>query len=90
MFELQSYGEIIDVAVKSTHRRKGIGTKMVSRIYEWFKSRGVNRIELRVAEGNEISGFPVDCNHHVFQISQWADRENALNDQRDGKDERMY
>lgn len=54
VFELQSYGEIIDVAVRSSHRRNGIGTEILGKIYEWFKSRGMNRVELRVAAKNQI------------------------------------
>lgn len=54
VFELDRYGDIIDLAVTSTHRRKGIGTEMLGKIYEWFKSRGIDRVELRVAARNRI------------------------------------
>jgi len=54
VFELESYGDIIDLAVTSTDRRRGIGTEMLGKIYEWFKSRGMNRVELRVAVRNQI------------------------------------
>jgi ribosomal protein S18 acetylase RimI-like enzyme len=54
VFEHQTYGFISDVAVKSNYRRKGIGERLLVKIYEWFESNKISRIELRVAAKNEI------------------------------------
>ncbi|MGB2698537.1 MAG: GNAT family N-acetyltransferase [Candidatus Zixiibacteriota bacterium] len=48
------YGNITDLAVKTDYQRKGIGGKMLRRIFKWFESHNINRIELRVASGNQI------------------------------------
>jgi GNAT superfamily N-acetyltransferase len=54
IFEERIYGFISDLAVKSDYRRKGIGRKMLKRMIEWFESRNVKRIELRVVAQNEV------------------------------------
>jgi ribosomal protein S18 acetylase RimI-like enzyme len=54
VFQREKYGFISDMAVKSSHRRKGIGSKMLAKIFEWFESRNMDRIELRVLAKNQI------------------------------------
>lgn len=48
-------GFIADVAVTSTHRRRGIGKKLLREIKRWFASRNVTRIELRVSVHNPVA-----------------------------------
>ncbi len=55
IFKEKMAGFISDVAVKSEYRRQGIGEKLLSRMLEWFSSKGITRIELRVALKNEIA-----------------------------------
>jgi GNAT superfamily N-acetyltransferase len=50
------YGLISDMAVRSGHRRKGVGDAMLREIKEWFASRGIHRIELHATPGN-TSGY---------------------------------
>ena len=54
VFLNETYGYICDMAVRGSYRRKGIGERMLQRILEWFDSRGVSRIELRVVAANRI------------------------------------
>lgn len=55
IFTRQSYGFISDIAVTSDYRRKGIGEQMLTRIFEWFESMKMERIELNAAAGNQVS-----------------------------------
>lgn len=54
VFEHETYGLISDMAVKSDYRRRGIGERMLTKIYKWFESRNINRIELSVAARNQV------------------------------------
>jgi ribosomal protein S18 acetylase RimI-like enzyme len=72
VFRLKEYGFISDIAVKATHRRKGIGGLLLARMYGWFASRGLDRIEIHVIPANTIGysfwikhGFK-DCTHALF------------------------
>lgn len=51
----EEYGEINDLGVSSQFRRKGVGEKLVKTSIEWFNSRGITRIEAKIAPPNEIS-----------------------------------
>ena len=54
VFKQRTYGLINDLAIKTTHRRKGLGEQMLSKMFQWFKSHGLDRIELRVSMRNKI------------------------------------
>lgn len=54
VFKRRAYGSINDLAIKETHRRKGLGEQMLSKMFQWFKSHGLDRIELRVSVRNKI------------------------------------
>jgi ribosomal protein S18 acetylase RimI-like enzyme len=54
VFKREIYGYITDFVVKASHRRRGIGTELLQKIYDWFKPSGIDRIELRVAAQNEV------------------------------------
>lgn len=43
---------LVSMWTSSTHRRRGIGGKLVARVEEWAKSVGVPVIQLHVTEGN--------------------------------------
>ena len=55
VFQIKQYGSIYDMAVSSSFRRKRIGEKLFTKALEWFKIKGIKRLELRVATSNEIS-----------------------------------
>ena len=44
--------EITDVGVRPTHRRQGIARQLVAAAFDWIRDRGVERVELQVANGN--------------------------------------
>lgn len=74
VFCYRTFGVISDLAVKSAYRGKGIGGKMLEKIFEWFNSRNIHRIELRVVSENQIGynfwkkhGFQ-DYMHSLYQI----------------------
>lgn len=54
IFKKERYGYISDMCVKDGHRRKAIGDKLLAKAYEWFRFKGVDRVELRVASNNNI------------------------------------
>ena len=54
VFTKKIHGLINDMAVKETHRRRGIGEQFISRIFEWFQYHNIDRIELRVSVNNPI------------------------------------
>lgn len=54
MLQYRTSGYILDIAVKSDYRRKGIGGKMLHTILEWFESHDVDRIEVQVASESEV------------------------------------
>lgn len=52
VFKERTYGEIGDLAVGEDHRRKGAGERMLKGSMKWFKSKGVERIEVRCSSSN--------------------------------------
>lgn len=57
IFKKERYGYISDMCVKDGHRRKAVGNKLLENAYAWFRSKGVDRVELRVASNNMV-GYP--------------------------------
>jgi ribosomal protein S18 acetylase RimI-like enzyme len=58
VFVEKDHGLIVDLAVAQAYRRQGIGEKLLARATRWFKSQGVDTIEVRVATANSVStGF---------------------------------
>jgi ribosomal protein S18 acetylase RimI-like enzyme len=49
------YGYISEMAVTAEYRRTGIGEKMFAEIMKWFRSRGIDRIELEITSRNIVS-----------------------------------
>ncbi len=69
----EKYGCIHDMYVSTTHRRKGIGEKMLGEITKWFRSKDIDRVELDVIAKNQIAvsfwekrGY-VDFQHTLFR-----------------------
>ncbi len=54
VFVKQICGSIEDLAVSFEHRRKGIGELMLKEMLDWFRSLGIDRVELRVASMNTV------------------------------------
>jgi len=52
--ERETYGFIDTVAITADYRRHGIGEQMLDRIFEWFTSRDIDRIELTVSVRNQV------------------------------------
>jgi len=48
------YGKIIDLAVTSEYRRRGVGRALVEQACEWFRGQGVDGIELSVAASHDV------------------------------------
>jgi len=49
------YGYIHHMAVTEKYRRTGVGEKMFDEILKWFKSKGMDRIELDITSKNYVS-----------------------------------
>ena len=56
VFEPEAYGMIHDLAVTAACRRAGIGQQLLEAAEDWFRQRGIRRIEARVAVSNEVAG----------------------------------
>jgi GNAT superfamily N-acetyltransferase len=52
-FGSKFYGTINELLVTDSHRRQGIGEKMVHELEQWFHSKGISRIEVGVAANND-------------------------------------
>jgi ribosomal protein S18 acetylase RimI-like enzyme len=53
-WQREKYGSISEMAVTKTHRRNGIGKTLLKEILAWFKSEGIDYIEISVASENKI------------------------------------
>ena len=49
------YGLILDLCVAAAYRRTGVGEQMFTAMREWFRNKGVRRIEVRHSTFNEIA-----------------------------------
>jgi len=49
------YGLIIDFCVAAAFRRTGVGEQMFMAMHEWFRKKGVRRIEVRHSTFNETA-----------------------------------
>ncbi len=52
LYEKTKYGYIMDMAVREKHRRNNIGTKLFLMVADWFRERGLLRIELHAVAAN--------------------------------------
>lgn len=53
IFKNLSIGEILFIAVDKSHKRKGVGRKIIADIEERLKQKGVNKFELLVFSFND-------------------------------------
>ncbi|UCH43761.1 MAG: GNAT family N-acetyltransferase [Dehalococcoidales bacterium] len=54
IWKREFYGAIDSIAVKSEYRRQGIGEQLLVKIFEWFESLKIDRIEVSVAARNQV------------------------------------
>ena len=54
-FEITRYGIVNDLAVSADYRRIGIGQQLFHMAKNWFRKKGISRIEIVVAVSNEVS-----------------------------------
>ena len=55
VYEQQLYGSIAELSVSGQYRRRGIGEAMFQTTCAWFKSRGVQHIEVSTMTANPVS-----------------------------------
>lgn len=55
VFIEKQYGLVSDLAVSEPFRRKGIGERMFTEVQDWFKRKGIERIEVRVVLSREFT-----------------------------------
>jgi len=56
-FKRGRFGFIDEMAVKAEYRRRGVGTQILEKILDWFKSRNIDMVELDIAAANQV-GYP--------------------------------
>ena len=68
------YGCIHDLFITATHRRKGLGDRMVAEIMKWFHLNDIHRVELDVLAQNQVAssfwrkqGF-TDFKHTLYRL----------------------
>jgi ribosomal protein S18 acetylase RimI-like enzyme len=54
-FKIKKHGVVSDLAITSRYRRKGIGEHLFYMAKDWFREKGMKRLELNVATANEVS-----------------------------------
>jgi len=54
IYENEIYGFISDLSVDPAYQRKGIGEAMLHKMFDWFASCNIKRVELHVAAKNQI------------------------------------
>jgi ribosomal protein S18 acetylase RimI-like enzyme len=52
VFKREVHGFITDMTVTSSCRRRGVGTRLLARMLEWFSEKRIDRVELNVVPGN--------------------------------------
>ena len=65
-FESQRIGLIRYVAVLENNQSKGTGYKLATFVMDWFRSRGIKRVELYVMKGLKASDFWSKMGFEVF------------------------
>lgn len=54
-FEPGEHGLITDLDVSASHRRQGLGERVLEALCGWLRERGVGRVEAEVVTANELS-----------------------------------
>ncbi len=54
VFERSRHASLFDMAVHPDHRGEGIGSRLLVSVEEWARSRGLDRMELRVSVHNPM------------------------------------
>jgi ribosomal protein S18 acetylase RimI-like enzyme len=52
---IKKYGSVLELYVSKKHRRKGIGTKLMKSVEDFFKSKGLEWVELQCSSYNEMA-----------------------------------
>lgn len=53
--EPTTHGLITDLDVAASHRRQGLGERILDALCDWLQARGIDRIEAEIVMANEIS-----------------------------------
>jgi len=54
-FKLEEFGYVHHIAITADYRQKGIGENMFDEILKWFRSKGIDRVELEVTARNQVA-----------------------------------
>lgn len=55
IFPQPRFGFIADLCVTQTCRRQGVGVRLVRAICQWFRTQGMQNVQLNVAHNNPLS-----------------------------------
>ena len=55
VFMEENYGMITDAVVTASRRRQGTGEALVEKAAEWFREKGLTRMEMRLVNANPVS-----------------------------------
>lgn len=67
-------GFINDFLVTTSYRHKGIGLKLFNKIEGWFRSQGVDIVQLYVSYPNQLGkNFWKKCGFENYLVGMWKD-----------------
>jgi len=55
IFKIEKCGKVDSTFVLKQYRRRGIGKKLIDELIKWFKSKGIEYVELEVDTRNKIA-----------------------------------
>ncbi len=55
VYESKPYGNVLDIIVKGTGRRKGVGQQLLEATCKGFAARGIEEVECQVSSANPVS-----------------------------------
>jgi len=57
VYKIKVMGEISDICVLSSHRKKHVGLQLVRKAEQWFKKKGLKFVWLKVHSRNKLGNF---------------------------------
>jgi ribosomal protein S18 acetylase RimI-like enzyme len=75
LFDMKKFGMISDAVVTDEYRRQGIGEALFKQSMNWFKEKGIDRVELRVANVNPVAhGFWKKMGFSPYMTTMFKER----------------
>ena len=70
IYTIKQYGLIVDLCVARAEQRKGVGERLLAKMFDWFKAHRIRRVEL-VASGKNVIGYSF-WKKHGFKVHYYT------------------